>query len=89
MEEIVSFLITIFIRLIDPITIIIGLIGGALIRSWGMVLCFIAGLAIAIEMYLHLFEIGSRSFHPAVWLAGLCAAATWTLISFSLRKLMT
>jgi hypothetical protein len=78
-------LVILIVRMVDPILIVLALVGGGVSRLWWHVAA--AALVVALIVEMLLFSIQrTRMFDPLDFVIGVIAAGIWTSIAFTVKR---
>jgi uncharacterized membrane protein len=79
------FLILFAVKLLDPLTIVLAVIAGALSRTWWQAGAAALLVAAIVDIVLSHLQPG-RQFEPIEFAVGFLAAFTWAALIFSLKR---
>ena len=78
-------IVILIVRMVDPILIILALVGGGVSRLWWHVA--VAALVVAVIVEILLFSIQhTRMFDPLDFVLGAVAAGIWASIAFAAKR---
>jgi hypothetical protein len=79
-------LVYLIVRMLDPITIALAVVGGVISRAWWHVAVVAVVVGVLIEIFLATATVLVRPFNPLVLILGIVGAGVWSALAFYIKN---
>jgi len=80
-----SLLVILFVKLLDPVAIILGVLNGYFSRSIAVLIALSVAIAVVVELLLRATQL-TRTFNAIELIIGFAAAFAWSGLVYSIRR---